>query len=281
MSYLRATTKPITFSATTAPLLPLQSTSTITTVNTVTPTQDVSSVESTWQDGTWLVTKASLKFTGLTFIGLTCLLVIQYYRRKRQAGDLEQQQEYARQLAIQEEQSKASNVKQNLKIVKWKDISVSDDTDLVKRDESTNSTASVHSDDDIEAQTASKSDCSSNCSLSVSDIDDTDTSVSAPKSVSETISDPELRGADDDDDDDDDDEDKCCSICLAHFESNELVAMSNNVNCKHIFHKDCITSWLVKQDGCPFCRRPYLEAEEVKVECESDNIRVNSPEMAA
>lgn len=268
MSYLRATA---------APLSSFQSSSSTVTIQTIRPTQGVSNVESTWQDGTWLVTKAALKITGLTLIGLLCLFVVKYCRRKQHARDLEHQHEYALQIAIDEQQTKASNVKQKLKIVKWKDISVGDDTISIQRDESTTSTASVHSEDDIEAQTASESRHNCSCSFSVSDNDGSDTSVSAPKSVSETIPASELSDADDDADDNN----TCCYICLSHFESNELVTMSNNADCKHIFHKDCIASWLVKQDGCPICRRSYLEAKEDKEKGESDNSQGDSIEMAA
>lgn len=49
-----------------------------------------------------------------------------------------------------------------------------------------------------------------------------------------------------------------CAICFKSFEEAQLVCQSVNESCPHIFCKDCITSWLLKNDFCPICRRPYL-----------------------
>jgi Ring finger domain len=275
MSYLRPTAEPLPFGGTKAYSSPLVSSSTTATLNnSIVITQDASASVSTWHDGTWLVTKAALKITGLTFIGLICLFVVKYYRSRQYARGLEQQQEYARQSDIREQQRKAINVKQKLKSVKWKDICVVNHTAFIKTDESTTATESDRSDDDIEAQAAYESDSKSSSSLSVSYTSNSGTSFSAPKSA-ETIPAPQLNDAEDNDD-----ENTICFICLAHFQPSESVAMSNNADCKHIFHKDCIASWLVKQDGCPMCRRSYLDAED-KEKGESDNSHVDSMELNA
>jgi hypothetical protein len=50
-----------------------------------------------------------------------------------------------------------------------------------------------------------------------------------------------------------------CSICLSHFEPQQLVCESNNSSCQHVFHKDCMVDWLMKgHDTCPMCREVYL-----------------------
>jgi hypothetical protein len=50
-----------------------------------------------------------------------------------------------------------------------------------------------------------------------------------------------------------------CAICLSQFKTQQLVCESNNSSCKHIFHKDCIVDWLMKDNGsCPMCREVYL-----------------------
>ena len=45
---------------------------------------------------------------------------------------------------------------------------------------------------------------------------------------------------------------------------------SNNVQgCRHIFHEECISRWLLVRDGCPICRRTYFP-EGVIDECGTD-----------
>jgi hypothetical protein len=50
-----------------------------------------------------------------------------------------------------------------------------------------------------------------------------------------------------------------CAICLSQFKSKQLVCESNNSSCQHIFHKDCMVDWLMKNnESCPMCREVYL-----------------------
>ena len=42
-----------------------------------------------------------------------------------------------------------------------------------------------------------------------------------------------------------------CIICMEEFENNENVKL---LPCDHIFHKNCIKQWLLKQKTCPFCK---------------------------
>jgi len=45
--------------------------------------------------------------------------------------------------------------------------------------------------------------------------------------------------------------DENCSICLADFETSEITRI---LRCKHVYHKECIDSWLTLNGTCPICR---------------------------
>lgn len=49
------------------------------------------------------------------------------------------------------------------------------------------------------------------------------------------------------------DEELACSVCLVEFIVSEPV---RNLACKHLFHGQCIITWLEQHDNCPLCRRP-------------------------
>jgi Ring finger domain len=52
-----------------------------------------------------------------------------------------------------------------------------------------------------------------------------------------------------------------CSICLCEYTVGSDVVWSSNPQCEHVFHKDCIEQWLMKQrEGplCPCCRRDFV-----------------------
>ena len=42
-----------------------------------------------------------------------------------------------------------------------------------------------------------------------------------------------------------------CPICCCDYEDGEDV---RNLSCTHMFHKECIDTWLVRKSKCPLCR---------------------------
>jgi len=50
--------------------------------------------------------------------------------------------------------------------------------------------------------------------------------------------------------------DNQCVICFNELNDGDMVGWSEH--CDHIFHKDCIHSWLLKHPECPICRRNFL-----------------------
>jgi hypothetical protein len=49
-------------------------------------------------------------------------------------------------------------------------------------------------------------------------------------------------------------DDECC-ICMETYNPGETVCVAKTTECDHVFHKDCISSWLQKNhECCPLCR---------------------------
>lgn len=49
-----------------------------------------------------------------------------------------------------------------------------------------------------------------------------------------------------------------CPICLNNYKEGEILCWSQNSNCKHCFHRDCMEEWLMAHKECPCCRHNYL-----------------------
>ncbi|CAF0807501.1 unnamed protein product [Adineta steineri] len=46
-----------------------------------------------------------------------------------------------------------------------------------------------------------------------------------------------------------------CPICLSEFDDQETI---NKLHCTHLFHLQCISTWLSENDSCPTCRRKVM-----------------------
>ncbi|CAM2703094.1 unnamed protein product [Rotaria socialis] len=46
-----------------------------------------------------------------------------------------------------------------------------------------------------------------------------------------------------------------CPICLSEFNDQETI---NKLHCTHLFHLQCISTWLSENDSCPTCRRKVM-----------------------
>lgn len=77
-----------------------------------------------------------------------------------------------------------------------------------------------------------------------------------------------------------------CNICLSQFQVGDHAAWSHDVLtiksgvvlggnndtnedsakavCKHVFHEECITRWLLVRDKCPICRETYFLDDQVQ-----------------
>jgi len=57
-----------------------------------------------------------------------------------------------------------------------------------------------------------------------------------------------------------DDDEASCMICLEPYLIGDKVSYSkhNALQCRHIFHQECISDWLMRQDDCPCCRTPFI-----------------------
>lgn len=57
-----------------------------------------------------------------------------------------------------------------------------------------------------------------------------------------------------------------CSICLTEFEVKEIVRLIPH--CKHLFHPQCLDTWLSSRCSCPLCRSTQLFLNDVDGEAE-------------
>lgn len=55
-------------------------------------------------------------------------------------------------------------------------------------------------------------------------------------------------------------EEHLCTICLLALEEGDRVA---DVKCKHWYHADCLSEWILKKNSCPLCQTSGI-AEEVR-----------------
>jgi hypothetical protein len=46
---------------------------------------------------------------------------------------------------------------------------------------------------------------------------------------------------------------KFCAICLASYEPYDKISWSSNEGCRHVFHNECILTWLATFEGCDLC----------------------------
>jgi hypothetical protein len=63
-----------------------------------------------------------------------------------------------------------------------------------------------------------------------------------------------------------------CSICLEDVQSGEP---TYDLDCKHVFHQDCLSPWLTVSGCCPLCRR--IVVSRIAVAELVDRGRVASP----
>ena len=53
--------------------------------------------------------------------------------------------------------------------------------------------------------------------------------------------------------------DEKCTVCLGPLKKDDMVW---ELNCKHVFHQDCIKTWLKEYNyKCPVCREEAGEGE--------------------
>lgn len=215
----------------------------------------------------WLVAKVAMALTVLVLAFLLFYVVFSLYRHRRlQLEHERQRQEQA--LREQEEElvkkkERCRQVKDQLRLVKF-NHSNSQQNDACCGENSTCSTANslmvscsgheykqgqdiTGTELDIEAQEVIRSVPSKGNSTGLE-------SETCTATDSESESELDGEGS----------YENGCPICFATFEDGELVSVSNNAECSHMFHRDCITEWLLKQDGstCPVCRRIYLKHDE-------------------
>ena len=58
-----------------------------------------------------------------------------------------------------------------------------------------------------------------------------------------------------------------CAICLSDYKEGDTIIWSDNAECCHAFHEDCILTWLLSNNDngdymCPCCRQTFLHKKD-------------------
>ena len=60
-----------------------------------------------------------------------------------------------------------------------------------------------------------------------------------------------------------------CCICMGDFNDEEIILKTK---CSHVFHKDCLKSWLVSIERCPICREYLNEPSQSSIASDDEHI---------
>ena len=52
-----------------------------------------------------------------------------------------------------------------------------------------------------------------------------------------------------------------CTICIDKLYDKQQCRI---LSCFHIFHKKCVTKWLLKDPSCPTCQKKFITKEDMK-----------------
>jgi len=235
-------------------------------------------------DGIWIMTNIVISFSVFVLSLILLLFLYQYVRRRLLSGlDVRQQQQQQQSEGSSDTpklstEERAQLIKEKLKLVEWtrarsdsvtaRSTSSSELSSSTRSDEAKNNNNDDDDDDgeeEEEPRSERLADDLEACVITRS----SDNYVESPDTHSgSTHTDVLDKNEENVTDVLDKNEENVllCSICLVEFADHELLSVSNNVHCRHLFHQICIVSWCLKNDGCPVCRRPYLDIETRKEE---------------
>ena len=66
-------------------------------------------------------------------------------------------------------------------------------------------------------------------------------------------------------------EDLACVICICQFKIDDEI---RRLPCTHVFHIDCVDTWLTIRAECPICRKDIKPHDDEDHESTSDNVSV-------
>ena len=55
-----------------------------------------------------------------------------------------------------------------------------------------------------------------------------------------------------------------CPICFEEFQLGDVVSLSPNRECLHVFHHECIKEWLLRNINCPICRKVCIHTDLIR-----------------
>ncbi|KAK9102317.1 hypothetical protein Sjap_019571 [Stephania japonica] len=82
---------------------------------------------------------------------------------------------------------------------------------------------------------------------------------------------PTVDHHDEDDDHEEEDYYLWCMVCMEDIKKDEAGKEGKLMPCRHVYHANCISTWLSLHDTCPLCRSPIWPSEAGRTNSSSNS----------
>lgn len=62
-----------------------------------------------------------------------------------------------------------------------------------------------------------------------------------------------------------------CPICLAAFQTEDIIVTGSKACCRNAFHEACLSEWLLRNSTCPCCRSEIISQPEATLTLQAED----------